>query len=117
MLHNRGKQSTASHNNGWGKSRKLVLNRQESSVSHNQDKQSSVLHNRDWGSSVLHNRDKGSSVSHNNGWGKSRNQVLSRQESSVLHNRDKRKLCVAQSGQGEALCYITTAGKRAGTRF
>ena len=30
------------HNNGWGKSRNQVLNRQKSSVSHNQDKQSSA---------------------------------------------------------------------------
>ena len=37
------------HNNGWGKSRNQVLNRQESSASHNQCKQSSVLHNRDKG--------------------------------------------------------------------
>ena len=44
VLHNRGKQSTASHNNGWRKCRNPALNRQKSSVSHNQDKQSSASH-------------------------------------------------------------------------
>ena len=34
--------SSVLHNNGWVKSRNPALNRQESSVSHNQDKQSSV---------------------------------------------------------------------------
>ena len=75
--------SSVSHNNGWGKSRNQVLNRQESSAPHNRDK----------GSSVSHKWDKQSSASHNNGWGKGRTQVLNRQESSAPHNQDKGKLC------------------------
>ena len=108
MLHNQDKQSSVSHNNGWGKSRKLVLNRKESSVSHNQDKQSSVSHIK-----LCVTQSGQVKLCVTKGPGKKPEPGFEQAE----------KLCVTQSGQAklcvtnEALCYTTTAREKAGTRF
>ena len=122
-----GKGSVSQNNQG--KSRTQVLNRQESSVSQNQYKQSSVSHMKlcatQSGQVKLCATQQRleevpepcfGSVSQNN-QGKSRTQVLNRQESSVSQNQYKQssvlhmKLCVAQSGQVK-LCVTKGPGKR-----